>query len=50
LREGEGEVSPADAFMLVPVIAGAFPGTPDIKALVAKSIESRALRKDAYKV
>jgi hypothetical protein len=49
LREGE-EISPADAFMLVPVVAGAFSTTPDIKALVTKSIESRAARKDAYKI
>ncbi|EIE23596.1 hypothetical protein COCSUDRAFT_63123 [Coccomyxa subellipsoidea C-169] len=49
LREGE-EISPADAFMLVPIVAGAFSSTPDIKALVTQSIESRAARKDAYKL
>ncbi|BDA47511.1 probable photosystem I assembly factor PSA3, chloroplastic [Coccomyxa sp. Obi] len=49
LREGE-EIPPAAAFMLVPVVAGAFSTNPDIKDLVKKSIESRAARKDAYKV
>ena len=49
LREGE-EISPADAFMLVPIVAGAFSSTPDIKALVTQSIENRAARKDAYKL
>ncbi len=49
LKEGE-EISPAAAFMLVPVVAGAFSTVPDIQDLVKKSIESRAARKDAYKV
>ena len=48
LREGE-EVSPAAAYMLMPIVASAFEGTADFRELIRSSIDSRSSRKEAYK-
>ncbi|CAL5220850.1 g2934 [Coccomyxa viridis] len=49
LREGE-EASPAQTYMLPPIVASAFGGTPEVQEMTRFSINSRGSRKDAYKV